>query len=108
MSTTLSRTLVAAAWAAAGALAAGAAEATTVSNTYNLAAAGFGPGAPADPVVGSITLTFDPAVPVSGAAIDSIVLDIAGHAYPRAEVAFGFNGLDLFVKAGGPRPGTGA
>lgn len=60
-------------------------------------ASGFGPGAPLQQVSGSFTLSFDPAAPLSGAAVDAISLDIAGHQYTTANTAFGFNGLDLFL-----------
>lgn len=79
-------------------------EATPLTDTYDLLASGFGPGAPQDPVSGSFTLTFDPSVPTSGAAVDAISLDIAGQQYTTANTAFGFNGLDLFL--GGSLNGT--
>ena len=83
--------------AAAGALWCAAAGASAVTNTYEFAASGFGPGAPADPLSGSITLSFDPALPVSAAAIESITLDIGTHPFTTADVSFGFNGLELFM-----------
>lgn len=79
-------------------------EAAPVTDTYDFLASGFGAGAPQDPVSGSFTLTFDPAVPLSGAAVDAISLDIAGQQYTTANTAFGFNGLDLFL--GGTLNGT--
>ena len=83
--------------AAAGALIWAAAHAAAVTDTYHFVASGFGPGAPQDPVSGSVTLTFDPTVPTSGVAVDSISLDIFGRDYTTQNTAFGFNGLDLFV-----------
>ena len=83
--------------AAASALGWAAAHAAPVTDTYHFVASGFGAGAPQDPVSGSLTLSFDPTAPISGAALDSISLDIFGHDYTTQNTVFGFNGLDLFV-----------
>jgi PEP-CTERM motif len=89
--------LLLAALTVAGSFACAPAQAAPGTETYHFTASGFGPGAPSDPVSGSITLSFDSALPVAGASVDSIALDIAGHEYATANTAFGFNGLDLFV-----------
>jgi len=65
------------------------ASASLVTDTYDFTASGFPSGAPQDPVSGSFTVTFDPAVPnFADSPLDAISLTIAGHAYNLAEVGF--------------------
>lgn len=64
-----------------------AANAAVMQHTYNFTASGFEFGAPVDPVVGSITATFDQAAVGSG-SIDAITLNIGTHNFTVGEVGF--------------------
>lgn len=64
-----------------------AAFAIATPHTYFFAASGFGVGAPVDPIVGSVTATFDEAAVGTG-MVDSIVLNIGTHIFSASEVGF--------------------
>lgn len=64
-----------------------AALAIPTSHTYNFTASGFAGGAPVDPIVGSISATFDEAADSSG-TVDAISLNIGTHTFTVSEVGF--------------------
>lgn len=68
-------------------LSSNAANAAVMQHTYNFTASGFQSGAPVDPVVGSITATFDQTAVGSG-SIDAITLNIGTHNFTVGEVGF--------------------
>ncbi len=77
---------------------AGAAQAAPITRTYDFNASGFSGGAPTDPVIGSVTVTFDP---MGGDVIDQttdITLNSLNIALDNA-IAFrflsGLNRLDI-------------
>lgn len=73
-----------------------AANASVAQHTYNFTATGFASGAPVNPVIGSITATFDQASVGSG-SIDAITLNIGTHTFTTGEVGFqAWNGGILF------------
>lgn len=73
-----------------------AALAIPTSHTYDFTASGFAGGAPVDPIVGSISATFDEAAVGSG-TVDAISLNIGTHTFTVSEVGFqGFGGGVLF------------
>ena len=64
------------------------AEAALITETLTFTASAFHPSpAPQDPVNGSFTVTFDPAVSSTG-SLDAISLTIFGHTYTLAEVGY--------------------
>jgi hypothetical protein len=66
------------------------APATPMLHAYSFDFTNFESGAPADPVTGTVSVTFDPALSTSGSPVDAIVLTIGGHSYATSEVAFIF------------------
>ena len=69
-------------------------EAAPITRTYDFSAADFSAFSaaipPTDPVTGSVTITFDPALTTLDFPVDAITLTIAGHTYSAAEVTADF------------------
>jgi hypothetical protein len=68
--------------------------AAPITQTYDFSAAGFsafsGEAPPTDPVTGSVTVTFDPALTSLDFPVDAITLTIGAHTYSAAEVTADF------------------
>lgn len=84
IATTLFNSLIAAVLFGLGS---SAALAIPTSHTYDFTASGFEGGAPVDPIVGSISATFDEAAVGSG-TVDAISLNIGTHTFTVSEVGF--------------------
>jgi hypothetical protein len=69
------------------------AEAAPVTQSLSFTASGFGAGAPTDPVTGSLTFTYDPAVPNVLRAVDSLSMIIGGTTYVAADVVAASNAV---------------
>jgi hypothetical protein len=61
-----------------------------ISHTYDFVFSNFEAGAPLDPVVGAVSVTFDSAVSTVAQPVDAIDLTISGHSYATSEVVFNF------------------
>jgi hypothetical protein len=61
-----------------------------ISHTYDFAFSNFEAGAPLDPVLGSVSVTFDSGLSTTAQLVDAINLTISGHSYAPSEVAFNF------------------